>query len=81
MPTVTEPATRTRRQWLQGMALLAAWPTHPWAQAAQAPRWAAAWAVGPDLFVGVLQAPATATDRLQVVQAHAIPTRAHGMTQ
>lgn len=81
MPTVTEPASRTRRQWLQGMALLAAWPTHPWAQAAQAPRWAAAWAVGPDLFVGVLQAPATATDRLQVVQAHAIPTRAHGMTQ
>lgn len=81
MPTVTEPASRTRRQWLQGMALLAAWPTRPWAQAAQTPRWAAAWAVGPDLFVGVLQAPATATDRLQVVQAHAIPTRAHGMTQ
>ena len=72
----------TRRQWLQGMALLAATPIHTWAQpSSTTTRFAAAWAVEADLFVGVLQLPARAADALIVMHAHAVPTRAHGMTQ
>lgn len=70
----------TRRQWLQSMALLGAVPLHCWASTSPAPRLAAAWAVGADLFVGVLQIPAKADHSLEILQSHAVPTRAHGMT-
>lgn len=73
-----------RRQWLQamsGMALLASMPLASGATTAPSPQFAAAWAVGPELFVGVLQLPPHADAALHIVHAHAIPTRAHGMTQ
>lgn len=71
----------TRRQWLQGMAVLASMPLTSWAQPANTPQFAAAWAVGAELYVGVLQLPASPDQRLRIQHAHAIPTRAHGMTQ
>lgn len=80
----------TRRQWLQGMTLLASTPLAAWAAAAQpstatpsapAAQLAAAWSVDADLFVGVLQLPAQADAPLHILHAHAVPTRAHGMTQ
>ena len=74
----------TRRQWLQSMAVLAMLPLHTWGQNranSQHVRFAAAWAQGSDLFVGVLAAPSAPEQPLHIVQAHSIPTRAHGMTQ
>lgn len=71
-----------RRQWLQHMTVLACAPWAPaWAKAAPSTQLAAAWAVGPELFVGVLQMPSSPQAPLHIAHAHAIPTRAHGMTQ
>ena len=66
------------------MAVLAMLPLHTWGQNranSQHVRFAAAWAQGSDLFVGVLAAPSAPEQPLHIVQAHSIPTRAHGMTQ
>lgn len=71
----------TRRQWLQGMAVLASMPLASWAKTTQAPQFAAAWAVGAELYVGVLQAPELPDQGLRIQHAHVVPTRAHGMTQ
>lgn len=71
----------TRRQWLQGMAVLASMPLASWANTDNTTRFAAAWAVGAELYVGVLQLPASPDQNLRIQHAHAIPTRAHGMTQ
>lgn len=82
MPTVTDVMHQlNRRQWLQGMAFFAAAPLHSWAAPSTNLNLAAAWAVGSDLFVGVLRLPIKPTEGLQIVHAHAVPTRAHGMTQ
>lgn len=81
MPMATNPASCSRRQWLQGMALLATLPLGSWAQSLARPRLAAAWAVGGDNFVGVLQVAAAGAAPLEVLLAHPVPTRAHGMTQ
>lgn len=70
----------TRRQWLQSMVLLGTAPLHAWARPASAPLLAAAWAVGAEAFVGVLQLPDRADQALEILQSHAVPTRAHGMT-
>lgn len=78
---VTSPMSLKRRQWLQGMAVLATLPLGTWAKSKPAPQFAAAWAVGADMFVGVLQTPTSSKDALRVLHAHAVPTRAHGMTQ
>lgn len=78
---VTKTMSLDRRQWLQGMAVLATLPLGTWAQNTPATQFAAAWAVGTDMFVGVLQTPASSQHALQVLHAHAVPTRAHGMTQ
>ena len=79
---MTELRTPSRRQWLQGAAVLASLPLHAWARASTAaPQLAAAWAEGSTLWVGVLQLPRHAQAPLHVVQRHAVPTRAHGMTQ
>lgn len=79
-----KPMQLQRRQFVQQMAVLACMPLSiATARSAptQQPQLAAAWAQGAELFVGVLQLPASAQDRLHIVHAHAIPTRAHGMTQ
>ena len=75
--------TLNRRQWLQGLGVLAAMPLGTWARGtpAQPTQLAAAWALGADLFVGVLQVPMSAQEGLRVLHSHPVPTRAHGMTQ
>lgn len=80
-PTATKPMQHNRRHWLQGMALLACTPLRSWAAHPAAPQFAAAWSVDLELHVGVVQLPASADAPLHIVHAHAVPTRAHGMTQ